>query len=258
MFASLLLGVALTVIPGNNMPLVEASVDGEACTLLVDTGASHTTLDLNFVTNRLSKVELQEVQLMGLTNVRMAPKYAAISELKVGSAIFEGGLMAIDLKHLSKGVGRKVDGILGINHLRIKPCVISLKRGELIFDPSEAELAGFHKVLTRDRGNTFELIVKLPSGRIEPMLVDTGSSFTFINRELWPEAKETVSMATTDVNEKADSAFVKGEKGELNCGKGYKLTVEPMLTPETNRNQLGADLFKRVDIYLAPNTLKLR
>lgn len=255
----LLFAAVLTVVPGNNMPLVEASLDGKQCTLLVDTGASHTTFDLAFITNALPAVKLEEVQLIGRTNVRVPPKFAAVTNLTVGTESFAvEGVMALDLAHLTHGVGRKVDGILGMNHLRLKPCIISLKRGMLEWNPDVAALEGFHPVLTRDRGTTHELIVKLPSGEITPLLIDTGSSFTFLNKTLWPAKAETVKMGTSDVNSQATIGFVRGEKGTLDCGHGYALAVEPILTEETNRNQLGGDVFREVDIYLSDRSVRLR
>lgn len=255
----LLLALAIVVQPGNNMPLVEASVDGVECTLLLDTGASHTTLDLNFVTNRLSEVALKEVELVGSTNVATTPKFAAVKELKLGEETFAiDGVMALDLRHLSAGVGRRVDGILGMNHLRLKPCIISLGRGELKWRPTREEKQGFHRVMTRDRGTTLELIVKVPQGEILPMLIDSGSSFTFINRELWQPSKEEVKFGTTDVNHSMARGFVRGEKGLLNCGKGFKIEVSPILTEEKNRNQLGSDVLLGKDILLEPNGVSIR
>lgn len=253
------LALAIAVQSGNNMPLVEASVDGVECTLLLDTGASHTTLDLDFVTKRLPNVELKDVELIGSTNVATPPKFVAVKEFKLGEEIFAiEGMMTLDLSHLSAGVGKRVDGILGINDLRRKPCLISLKRGELIWGPTKEEVEGFHRVLTRDRGTTFELIVKLPSGEITPMLIDTGSSFTFLDRRLWKASADEVRFGTSDVNDTATRGFVRGEKGVLNCGRGFKLEVAPILTEETNRNQLGSDVFQNTDILVERNRLSLR
>lgn len=249
----------LTVVEQNGMALTAASVDGVACTLLVDTGASHTTLDLGFVTNRLPKAELQEVQLLGRTNVSGGPKFVKTSQLTVGEATFSiEGLMALDLGHLSGAVGRRVDGILGMNHLREKPCVLSLKRKKLLWMPNETERTGFRPVLTRDRGTAFELIVKLPDGKLEPLLVDTGSTFTFLHKSLWPAGVAPVTINAADVNARADRGFTRGKPGELDCGKGLTLAVTPVLTEETNRNQIGYDVFKSVDLLIDGTALRLR
>lgn len=256
---ALLLALAIAVQGGNNMPLVESRVNGEECTLLLDTGASHTTLDLSFVTNRLSGVALEEVKLLGATNVATPPKFAAVSSLELGEEKFQiDGVMAVDLSHLSSAVGRRVDGILGMNHLRLKPCVISLGKGELKWNPTVEDKQGFHSVLTRDRGTTFELIVKTPTGEIVPMLIDTGSTYTFINRELWRESSERVELGTADVNDSARRGFVRGENNLLNCGKGFKIEVSPILTEERNRNQIGSDVFLAHDLLIEGNRVSVR
>lgn len=249
---SLLFAALLTLVPHNNMPLVEAEADGVACTLLVDTGASHTTLDLGFVTNRLPHATLHDIQLMGRTNVSSAPKFVEMSRLTVGGEMtFETeGVMALDLGHLSKVVGRRVDGILGMNHLREKTCIISLKNGEIVWNPTEEARALFRPLRVRDRGTTFEVLAITPGGRRLAFLVDTGSTFTFIDKNLWPAAEGDVKMGTGDVNAIAEMSFTKGETGEIDCGKDVKLTISPFLTPERNRNQIGSDFFLKTDILL--------
>lgn len=249
----------LDVQPRNGMPLVEAEVDGVKCTLLADTGASHTTLDLNFVTNRLSGVELKEVELIGNTNVAMAPKFASVGKLKIGETVLEvDGAMALDLGHLSASVGKRVDGILGMNHIRQKPCLISLKRGEMKWDPEEAETEGFKRVRVRDRGNTYEILAIGPNGRRMALLVDTGSSFTFVSSQLWEAGEDEVKLGATDVNKRVDLALKKGKRGEIGCGGNVSLTIEPILSADDRHNQLGADVFKNVDILLKNGHLYLR
>lgn len=241
----------LTVMPQNGMPLVSASVDGVPCTLLVDTGASHTTLDLGFVTNRLASATIHDVELVGSTNVAMLPKFVEVCRLTVGEmTLATDGLMALDLAHLERAVGRKIDGILGMNHLRQKPCVISLRRQKLIWEPSAAEREGFHPVNVRDRGTTFEMPVVTPSGRPVALLIDTGSTFTFVDEAVWPAAEETLTMGTADVNVRGERSFRRGKAADIDCGGGRTLTLSPVLTPEKNRNQLGSDIFRTHDLLI--------
>lgn len=251
--------VELTVQPRNSMALVEAAVDGVACTLLVDTGASHTTLDLNFVTNALKGATLHEVQLMGRTNVALAPKFVETRALTIGDVTLETeGLMALDLGHLHQAVGRRVDGILGMNHLRTRPCILSLARRQLIWDPAPEACASFRPLRTRDRGTTFEVLTKTPNGSPIALLVDTGSTYTFVDERLWPKDDEELKMGTADVNVRAEQTFRRGAAGEITCGDHLSLTIRPVLTRETNRNQLGADLFQSVDLLILPNQLQIR
>lgn len=249
----------LTVVPQNGMALVEASVDGTSCTLLVDTGASHTTLDLGFVTNALKDVALQDVELVGRTNVATPPKFVATKTLAVGEATFATeGLMALDLGHLHQAVGRKVDGILGMNHLRAKRCVLSLRRGKLIWNPDKSEYEGFQPLRVRDRGTTFDVLTETPTGQPIALLVDSGSTFTFVDETLWPPAEAEVKMNTADVNVRMAQSFRRGKEAEIACGDGLKLVVSPVLTPEKNRNQLGADVFRQHDLLIVHNRLGLR
>lgn len=249
----------LTVVPQNGMALVGASVDGVPCTLLVDTGASHTTLDLGFVTNALRGAALRDVELVGQTNVATPPKFVDAKALTVGEATFATeGLMALDLGHLHQAVGRKVDGILGMNHLREKRCVLSLRRGMLIWNPDKSEYEGFLPLNVRDRGTTFEVLAETPTGKSVALLVDTGSTFTFVDEALWPAADDEVKMNTADVNVRMAQSFRRGKEAEIACGDGVKLTVRPILTPEKNRNQLGADVFRTHDLLILHRRLGIR
>lgn len=248
--------VELIVQPGNGMTLVEGRVDGTPCTLLVDTGASHTTLDLGFVTNRLAGATLREVELVGMTNVATAPKFVETKTLTIGEMSFETeGLMALDLGHLSGAVGRRVDGILGMNHLRARPAILSLKRKTLMWNPPREEYARFIPLNVRDRGTTFEVWATTPTGARVALLVDTGSTFSFVDETLWPAAEEEVKMSAADVNKRAEAAFMRGKTAEIACGEGVMLTLSPILTPEKGRNQLGYDVFRDHDLLITPRRL---
>lgn len=248
--------VELIVQPHNGMALVEGLVDGTSCTLLVDTGASHTTLDLGFVTNRLAGAALREVELVGRTNVASAPKFVETKALTIGEMTFKTeGLMALDLSHLSGAVGRRVDGILGMNHLRETPCILSLKRKTLTWNPPRAEYARFIPLNVRDCGTTFEVLTTTPTGARVALLVDTGSTFSFLDEALWPAAEEEVKMSAADVNQRAEAAFKRGKSSEIACGDGVLITLSPILTPEKGRNQLGYDVFREHDLLITRRRL---
>lgn len=246
----------LIVRPQNGMTLVEGRVDGAPCMLLVDTGASHTTLDLAFVTNRLAGVALREVQLVGRTNVGFAPKFVETKKLTIGEMTFETeGVMALDLSHLSGAVGCRVDGILGMNHLRERPCILSLKQKTLTWNPPREEYERFLPLNVRDRGTTFEILTTTPTGAKIALLVDTGSTFSFVDETLWPVTEAEVKMNAADVNQRADAAFKRGKSAEIICGDGVALNISPILTPEKSRNQLGYDVFRDRDLLITRRRL---
>lgn len=254
---SLLLAL-ITVVPGNNMPLIDVELDGVKATLLLDTGASHTTLDYGFVTNSLPAAPLQEVQITGSTNVAVTPKLVGVKTITVEGKALEGEMvMTIDLSHLSKAVGRPVHGILGMNHLGLYPSIISLNKGTITWNPTQEDLVGFRPTMARKTGTTFEIMTKTPSGKFAAMLLDTGSTFTFVTPEVWEESEESVKMGAADVNKNAQIGYKRGKNGELNFGRGFKLELTPFISTD-GKSQIGSDLLKSHDIYLTPTSVSLR
>ena len=82
----------------NGMHLADGTVDGVPCRLLVDTGATHTTFDLAFVTNRLPAARLEDVKVFGETNVGFAPKCFSRAAFRLGGHAFPAqGAMAVPL-----------------------------------------------------------------------------------------------------------------------------------------------------------------
>ncbi|MCR5413416.1 MAG: retropepsin-like domain-containing protein [Kiritimatiellae bacterium] len=250
---------SVEVVDGNNMPVVKASLDGVECLMLVDTGASHTTFDLGFATNSFPGAALQDVMLVGATNVATPPKFMPAKKLSVaGEDIPVAGVMVFDLSHLPKAVRRPVAGILGMDHMRHAPCLLSLKEGTLSWNPSDAAKKGFVRVPARARGNAWELAAKFPGGRIAWLLADTGSTFTFIDAEMWRKAGDAVSMSAAGVNGTAGETNERGVKGRVEFGPDFSAQIEPMLTPRKDLNQVGSDVFRNVDIYFDDSGVWLR
>ena len=90
----------------NGMHLADGTVDGVPCRLLVDTGATHTTFDLAFVTNRLPAARLEDVKIVGETNVGFAPKCFYRAAFRLGGHAFPAqGAMAVPLDGLHASIG---------------------------------------------------------------------------------------------------------------------------------------------------------
>lgn len=241
--------VPLAVRPGNNMHLADATVEGVPCRLLVDTGATHTTFDLGFVTNRLPKAALQEVQVLGTTNVRTPPRFFPYKAFRLGGHTFASeGAMAIPLDALAPSVGERVDGILGMSDLSSVDFI--LRDDELILNPTAAERRGFGPDVRKGGDVTRPFVAGTHDGREIPFLVDSGSSFTFVKDGLWKPSTNVVALAATEVSGKTGIRPRIGEEGVLNLG--IPLTLAPMISNH-EPNYLGADLLKRCDIlFLSP------
>lgn len=237
--------VALDVRPGNNMCLVKAEIDGKSCTLLFDTGASHTTLDESFVRREMPDVELVPVAIGGSTNVRKVPNCFRAKKLKVGEAEFGVfNVMTLDLAHLEKGVGAPVQGILGMNVIGSVPTEISLGNRRVTFRAEKPE--GYGPACTSLQPNCAYLSVTHQDKEFK-LLVDSGSSFTFLEKGLWRSTSGSQKMAVTDVNGRANGAPEYGVPGTLELG--IPLNVRPMIGGGQG-NLLGADTLMDYDLFV--------
>ena len=238
--------VAVAVLPGNNMPVVEAVLDGAPCALLLDTGASHTTFDESFVRKNLPDAKLENVMLAGASNVEKLPKCFAVRTLSAGGATFGGfTAMALDIGHLDKAVGRKIDGILGLNVISRAPALLSLSSGKIVFNPPDAKGFGRPQRTIPPDGRLV-VAAKHNGSRLE-FLIDSGASFTFVRRGLWPEAGGKVALSVSDVNSPSSAETLAGEPGVLDLGA--PVAVSPLIG-DTEYNLIGADTLLGCDLLV--------
>ena len=246
----------------SNMPLIEAELDGVKATLILDTGASHTTFDTAFVTNAFPCAKLQPVTLLGSTNAKIGPENRGpcvfgAKALKIGGLAFDAAdAMAFPLGQLSAVVGRKVDGILGMNHLASRPFVLSLADGRIVWDPSAETRAGFVRAKSRPRGNRRELVARLPNGETLGLLIDSGSTWTFVEGAHWRATDRKTAVSSADLNRCVNETMRTGEKGMVDCGVRFE--IEPMIAPQPGLNQLGAATLKGLDLLFDGEDVSVR
>ncbi len=243
----------LSVLPRRNMPFVSATLDGKKCSLLFDTGATHTTFDIGFLRRELPETKLGEVTLAGTTNVEGAPKIFHAHSLRMGDAEFcEFEAMALDISHLMPGIGVKVDGIVGMNVIGRVPTLVSLGSGKTVFNPSPEERKVFGKGIARVQEHRFSVAL-LPSfnGRRFPLIVDSASTLTFLGKSTgWPSAKKKVSIGTVQVNGTSALSTEEGALGRLALGEDVEIT--PMLVDEP-LSRIGADALLEYDMLIDPD-----
>ena len=264
--------VAVYVRPGNRMPLVECTVDGRRATMIFDTGAAHTTLDVGFVARELPGHALQKVAMVGSTNVERQPSLVHAASLNVGAAEFaDFDLMALDLSHLRKSVGARVDGIIGMNVIGRTMTLVSLGSGEVVFAPVRTRLAGFEKPVDRvrqaafgGRPDPFSIDIDAEyNGRRLPLFVDSASSITVVEQaSAWPAADKEVEIDAADVNSGGSEVKSRrGEPGEIMAG--VPLRLEPEVVPDgvlyrDGRGRIGADTLLRYDMLVGASRVAFR
>ncbi len=252
------ISAAISLAAFSNMPLIEADIDGVKAILILDTGASHTTFNSTFVTNAFPNAKLEPVMLVGPTNAKAnVPCVFGAKKLKIGELVINAkDAMALPLDQLSASVGQRVDGILGMNHLATRPFLLSLAEKKITWDPTVEMCTNFTKVSSRLRGNRQELLAKLPNGEMLGLLIDSGSTWTFVDEKHWKTTKQKTQVNSADLNHHVIETLRRGEKGTIDCG--IKLEIEPMIAPQIGLNQIGADTLTKVDFLLGSDGPALR
>ena len=242
---------AISVLRGKNMPFVKAEVGGVECTLLLDTGATHTTFDMAFVRKNLPDVKLVPVAMAADSNVEGAPRFMKLDSMKVGDAEFvDFGAMALDISHLPSSIGAKVDGILGMSTIGRVPCLVSLGAGELVFVPGKAARAGFGRPVKRSLADPMSVLLPARFGeRAVELLVDSGSSMTFLSSDTgWPTTGEEANVPAVDINGSTGLRPQVGKRGTLPVGDG--LAVSPFVVSGP-MNRIGSDVLVEYDMLIA-------
>ena len=242
----------------NNMPIVEGTLDGRPCTLLFDTGATHTTFDLGFVKREFPDAKLEHVLLAGATNVEKQPQLFNAGSLKIGEAEFAGfSAMALDISHLAGGVGVRIDGIAGMNVIGRVRTLVSLGGKEIFFAPSARRLDGFTVAAKRRSEDPFTIAFRARyNDRPVDIIVDSAASFTFLDEALgWPTEGDAAGLSAVNVNGGASIAPKRGAPGQISAG--IPLAVSPLVVAGS-MNCIGSDVLQRYDMVVEPGRVAFR
>lgn len=249
--------IPLRIHPANNLQTLQATLNGKPCTLLFDTGASHTTFNDAFIKAALPDLPRQPLILPGQTNVRQRPDLIPVASLQLGNTTLRDFYaMVLPLDHLSRAVGTPIDGILGANSIAYAPCLISLRQAAVTWAPAPESLpenfaAAPELPLAPERAPLAPITLlarREPQGAACPLLLDTGSSYTFLPTAFWPAAEETLALAATNVNASDQKRYRRGQPGSLLLGE-CSLPITPLLTDQ-NHHQIGADLLANYDLFV--------
>jgi len=246
---------SLSANAGNNMPLLRGELDGVPCTLLFDTGATHTTFDINFIKENLPGCTLQKVYLAGVTNVEQLPSLTHAGTLKMGEAEFgDFDIMLLDMGHLASSVGAKVDGVLGMNIIGATRSTLSLTDGTVAFNLPKEARKGF-KPARRVKWIEDPLTITLSPEKGSDLIIDSASTWTFLDHSYeWPLSGEEIAFGARDINGRGEMRPKCGNEGEMRFGSSAKVTIKPLIVEEP-LNRLGADTLKRYDLLIEPQAV---
>lgn len=241
--------VRLDVNPGNSMLLIDAKVDGHPCRLIFDTGATHTTLDRAFVRDVLKRQDVQPVDVTGDTNVEERPGVFKVESFVIGDAAFGAFMMmSLDLSRVSRSVGKEVHGVLGMNVIASTPMLLSVKDSVAVFNPEKEIARDFPPPV---KSLTFEapVFAAEKNGRKFPVLVDSGSSITYMTEGFWPvdEAAPAAAIGATDVNGSGAIGGKPGIEGRFDAGPAF--TIRPLVAARSE-STIGSDTLRSVDMLM--------
>ena len=184
------------------------------------------------------------MELRGTTNVGFAPKHFPYASFRLGEHVFAStGALAVPLEGLHASVGERIDGILGMSDLSTVDFI--LRDRELVLAPSQEACAHFGPDASAGGDALSPTVVGVHDGKRIPFLVDSGSSFTFVDTGLWRASTNAVSLSAAQISGTGELCPHVGEPGELDLGA--KLAIRPMVVPR-DVNYLGADVLKSCDI----------
>lgn len=238
----------------NGMRFVRCELNGKPCTMLFDTGATHTTFDINFVKRELPGEKLIATVDTGNTNVSQDLSVFHVASLKVGDALFgDFSAIAIDLSRMPSPEGEKLDGVLGMNVIGATRTLLSFGRSEAVFGLGKEAREGFEHPAMR-RNDRFDFTILLAASRGDakpfPVMVDSASTWTFLSKDSgWPATSNTVSIAALDVNGTTEAMPTVGERGILKLAPGAEIEISPLLVPG-RMYRIGADTLQEYDMLV--------
>ncbi len=247
----------LEVTPGR-MAFVRGEFNGRPCTMLFDTGATHTTFNRAFLEREFPLIPMRGLVMGGgaTTNVEQQPKIFHADSLKVGEAEF-GDFMAIALDMPAFSF----DVILGLNVIGSTRTIVSFGKGEVLFGLGKDAREGFSRPAKRkiDPLDPATILLTADCGKGEfTLFVDSGSTWTFLPGDCgWPATSNTVEFTARDINGAGTMRPLQGEKGVLKLSPACEIELSPLLSAEP-LNRIGADTLLEYDMLIEPRAVAFR
>ncbi len=243
----------------SNLLVAECKLNGIPCKLLVDTAASHTTLDLAFVKKHFPNTPLHTIGLTDESNVQVAPKLFFIKTFEMGGLTLRNyDCMAMDLSMLKKNFEVKIDGLLGINYLKFTPFRLSAKNNTIQFlTPGEMAKITNKKELFAERKNSgvYSIICHLGTEQFV-LALDSGATLTMANcaKGKWElDPNKVFKTASADINSHQKSAIDlrPGVPATIKIGPDFQLKNQSWFIEGTSgRDLLGIDTMEQFDILV--------
>ncbi len=243
----------------SNLLVAECKLNGVPCKLLVDTAASHTTLDVAFVKKHFPDTALHTIGLTDESNVQVAPKLFFIKTFEMGGLTLRNyDCMAMDLAMLKKNFDVKIDGLLGINYLKFTPFRLSAKNNTIQFlTPAEMAKITDKKELYAERKASGVYNITCHIGTEQFVLaLDSGATLTMAcsAKGKWQaDPTKVFKTASADINSHRKTAIDlrPGVPATIQIGPDFQLKNQSWFIEGVDgRDLLGIDTMEQFDILV--------
>jgi predicted aspartyl protease len=162
--------------------LVEARINGDLATLLIDTGAERSSLDRKFA----QRIGLRPVEVVNIQRPDSEDRteVVVVTDLDIQSVHSSNIKMTTDDLAASSGaLGAHIDGVLGNDILRKSWVTLDYSTGSVTFGPLSATHHGVPTKLLRIENRYF--VHSSSDGISLTFLLDTGTNFSALSNSGW-------------------------------------------------------------------------
>lgn len=240
--------------------IASCEVEGKPVNMIVDTGATHTTLDETFARNNLPSLAVSDITGPFQTNAPKPPKMTRANLLVTPLFVEKHPFLLLDLSGANAILKTPVQGVLGMNTMGCLPFVFNVRDKVFRYDTDLKYTPDMKKLRGRlDESN--RLVVEARAGEHSyELLLDTGASATLLTERAWRGEKgKTIPLDSASIKGRSQQNVHLASPIDFEIGDGLVLhEVAPMLVDECLSNDpqtvglLGLDSLRNIEIYYFP------
>lgn len=243
--------------------LATCEIEGKPVNMIVDTGATHTSIDETFVRENLPSLPVSEITTPYRTNAPKPPKMVHASLLVDPLFVDRHPMLLLDFSGANSILHTPVQGVLGMNTMGCLPFVLNVRDKIFRFDTGLKHAPGMVKLRGRvDESNRLVIEARAKGGKSYDLLLDTGASATMLTAAAWQGGKgETVPLDSASIKGRTQEQAALATPTDMEIGDGLILRgVTPMLVGECLSNDaqtvglLGLDSLGGIELYYFPPT----
>lgn len=233
--------------------LVTCLIDQQPMLMMIDTGATHSVLHRESANRLPHPRKLDPAAVTAKGNAEQQPDILLVTT-QTGSRQWKNHpLLVLDLSGVRSLMKEQIDGILGMDILRLMPFTIDQRNGSHWGLPNEATLPQPLQG-QRDPAGRIHLPITC-NGTTIPMLLDTGCTITHLPQHLWPGGTgNSIRTDISDINGTRTLQTQQAQPADIELAPGIrKHNLTPNLGDETSPALLGMDALEEAILIHKPS-----